>query len=137
MGTVYRGINAKISIGGIEVGCASEVSVDIDRELEEYFEIDTPFPYSLVEGTQRISGSLKHVWVNTYYLALLVRNPTSPSTILNEFALTFRANRDGSGPIIYLYNCKFNKVKVNIPQDGWLEEDYDFMALSAALGTGT
>jgi hypothetical protein len=134
---IYRGVNAKILIGGIEIGCASEASIDIDRDLEEYYEIDTPFPYALVEGAQKISGSLKHAWINIYYLALLVRNSVSPSYALNEFDLTFRANRDGTGPMIFLYNCKFNKVKINVPQDGWLDEDYSFVAKSVAIGTGT
>lgn len=134
MATVYKGWNAKIFIGNLadpptwtEIGCADSVSVDITANVESYYCIGSKDPYAIVEGNREITGSLSKAWVNTYYLNLLCGGT------LGEFHLLFKAGTSSGAPMVYLYNCKFESGSIDIPQDGFLTEDYDFRAKSIAV----
>lgn len=124
-----RGSDAKIKIGELEIGCASEVNVRINKEVEEYYSVENPL-VRLVEGAHKIEGSIRKAWVNTYYLRLLGMSEDGFSwDSSKEFTLEFRARRDIINPqTITLYNCRFTRSRISIPQSGWLEEEYDFIA---------
>jgi hypothetical protein len=136
MGKIFKSGTAKILINGIEVGC-SNVSIEINNSLEEYYGIEQITPNTIItEGTQEILGHIKRLWVNTYYLSLLGIN-ISPFSWNNNipFDLLLESSTDPSSPSLYLYNCRFKKATINIPVSGWLEEEYDFIAISATSST--
>lgn len=131
-GQVFKGWKAKILIGELEVGCCSNISVEIKENVEEYYGIERTTPFTMItEGTEEITGSLKHLWVNTYYLRLLGIGAVPFAWSNNvSFNLIIESSTDPSSPVLYLYNCRFNKARINIPVSGWIDEEYDFMALS-------
>lgn len=136
MAKIFQGFTAKIFIGNIQVGCCSHVSVEINDNVENYYGIERTTPETIItEGTQEISGHIKRLWVNTYYLSLLGMNVTPFSWGHNiSFDLLLESSADSSSPFLYLYNCRFKKATINIPVSGWIEEEYDFISLSSATG---
>jgi len=121
---VYKGWNVKIYKDGVQIGYCSSASVEVSTGLEPFFELGSRWATDLTEGNNEITGSFSKAWVNVDYLNLLVS-----STTLNEFDLCFETQSSGGG-VIYLYDCKFERGSVDIPQDGVLTEDYDFQASS-------
>lgn len=123
---VYKGWNVEIYFETTLLGYASEVRVDIDHSIEEYFPAGSRIAERLIEGPIKITGRLARAWVNVTYLSLL----TSTTTLI-DFDLKFRVGNDFT---LYLYDCKFNRGAISIPQDGILTEDYDFIALKVGVG---
>ena len=122
---VYRGWNAKIYFQGVEIGYVTEVRIEVDRSVEPYFEAFTRQASTVVEGPIQIMGRFRRAWVDVTYLSLLTSTET-----LSTFDLTVKVG--SRGPTVYLYNCKFKKGTITVPQDGFLTEDYDFFATSLA-----
>ena len=123
---VYKGWNAKIYKDDVEIGHADSASVEIATNLEAFYEIGGRQPTDLVEGNEEVTGSISKAWVNKAYLQLV-----TGSGSLTEFDLCFEI---GNGAVkLYCYDCKFERGAVDIPQDGFLKEDFDFRAKSVAL----
>jgi len=122
--TVYKGWNAKIYKDGVQIGLADSASVEIATNLEAYYEIGSRVPTDLVEGNQEVTGSISKAWIDTHYLALVTN-----STTLYEFNLCFEVGNMK----LYCYSCKFERGSIDIPQDGFLKEDYDFRAKEVAV----
>lgn len=122
---VYRGWNAKIYYEGVEIGYVTEVRIEIDHSVEPYFETFTRQASTLVEGPIQIMGKFRRAWVDVTYLSLLTSTES-----LSTFDLAVKVGT--RGPTVYLYNCKFKKGTIVVPQDGFLTEDYDFIATSLA-----
>lgn len=131
MTKVYRGHNAKILLDGLVIGSAKNVRVSIKENLEIYFGVDSPNVRKIIPGEIEIEGSLSKAWVNIYYLSLMGVCST-PFLWDNSktFDLIFQESETLGGCLIYLYNCRFYHTKISIPQDGWLEEDYDFISIT-------
>jgi len=127
---VYKGWNAKIYKDGLEIGLAESASVEIATNLEPFYEMGSRYAVELKEGNEEITGSISKAWIDTNYLDLLLV-PEGEST-LTDFDLCFEIA--GANSIcLYAYDCKFEKGSLDIPQDGFLKEDYDFRAESIAL----
>lgn len=133
MGTVFKGWNARLYIDDLEIACAESVSVDVSAGLESYYCIGSRFAYSVVPGNFEITGSMTHAWVNIYYLKLLGID-TIPPGLPAKFWMCFKASTDAGSPLVYLYNCMFEKGSLDIPTDGVLKESYDFRAESIWVG---
>ena len=137
---IFKGWNAGIYVRVSEgawqkVGQADSVSVEIATGVEPYYGIGTRIPETLVEGNEEITGSMSRAWVNVDYLALL----GAGGLALTAFDLVFKAGEtaNNTGPWIYVYDCKFENGTVDIPQDGFLTEDYDFRAISIHTQMGS
>lgn len=117
---VYTGRNAKILFQGEELGHAKNVTIEIDRSLEPYYEIFSRKASKILESTEMISGKLEKAWVDTTYLSLLTGGDT-----LSTFDLAVKVPGNA---ILHLYKCKFGKNSVPVPQDGFLMENYEFFA---------
>ena len=124
---VYKGWNAKIYKDGVQVGYSDSASVEIASNLEGFFELGSRTAVELTEGNEEISGSFSKAWIDKNYLSLV-----TSSGALTEFDLCFTL---GTGPDVYVYcyDCKFDKGSLDIPQDGFLKESYDFKAKTVAL----
>lgn len=127
-----RGWQAKATIlyDGIEIGtCFANVSISITQELETYYEIENPNVVKIIFGKQKVEGALKRAWLNTALLELMGLTITPFSWTSNlSFTLKVEANIPG-GPWLQLENCRLTKSSISIPQDGFLEEDYDFISI--------
>ena len=137
---VFKGWNARIFVrtgagAWQQVGQADSVSIEIATGVEPYYGIGTRIPETLVEGNEEITGSMSRAWVNVDYLALL----GAGGLALTAFDLVFQAGVVAGvpGPWIYVYDCKFETGSLDIPQDGFLTEDYDFRAISIHTEMGT
>lgn len=122
--TVLKGWNAKIYWDGVLLGYAESAKIDVATGLESFYEVGSKHAVDLVEGNEEVTGSFSKAWINGYYLGFV----SQPGlTSLSEFNLYFSI---GSGPscYVYCYNCKLEKGAIDIPQDGFLKEDYDFRA---------
>lgn len=128
MPSVYKGWNAKILKDGTEIGYAESASVEIATGVEAYYEIGSRAPATIVPGNQEVTGSLSRAWINKDYLALIVGTGS-----LTLFELVFKADNATGAPWIYCYDCLFETGSVDIPQDGFLTEDYDFRAKSIGV----
>jgi len=122
---VFRGWNAKLFKDEFEIGYVQEVRVDIDESLEAYFEAGNRIANRFIEGPLNITGRFSRAWINTDYISLIIG-----SGPLTEFDLAIEVN---TSMTLYLYDCKFKKGSVGIPQDGVLTEDYDFVATSVGI----
>jgi len=127
--TTYKGWNAKIYKEGVEIGYAESASVDIATNLEAFYQMGARQPVELKEGNEEVTGSISKAWIDSNYLKLV-----SPggSNALTDFTLCFAVGTSPSVQV-YCYNCKFEKGALDIPQDGFLKEDYDFRALTIAI----
>jgi hypothetical protein len=125
--TVFKGWNAKIYKDGVLVGYADSASVEIASNLEAFYHIGSRHAQDLVEGNEEVTGSFSKAWIDKNYLALV-----TATGALTEFTLCFGL---GTGPDVYVYCylCKFEKGALDIPQDGFLKEDYDFIAKSVTI----
>jgi len=123
--SVYKGWNAEIYKDGTKIGFAESASVEISTGVEPYYQIGSRAPATLVPGNQEVTGSISKAWINLDFLDLV----TGTST-MTSFDLVFKA--DPNGPWIYCYDCLFETGALDIPQDGFLTEDYDFRATSVA-----
>jgi len=125
---VYKGWNAKIYKDGMQVGYSDSASIEIATNLEAFYQLGSRMPVELSEGNEEVTGSFSKAWIDKNYLILV-----SPgNTVLTEFDLCFTL---GTGPDVYVYcyDCKFEKGSLDIPQDGFLKEDYDFRAKTVTL----
>lgn len=122
---VFKGWKAKILINGNEIGNCDAVSLEITTGVEPYYGIGSREPVTLVEGNEEITGTMSKVWVNKTYL-----NLCTGATGLTFFDLIFKAGEAAGSPWVYVYDCKFETGSLDIPQDGFLTEDYDFRAMS-------
>lgn len=126
---VYKGWNAKLYKDGGQIGYADSASIEIATNLEAFYELGARVPVELTEGNEEITGSFSKAWIDKTYLSLL-----SPGgvTALTEFDLCFTL---GAGPDVYVYayKCKFERGALDIPQDGFLKEDYDFRAKTVTI----
>lgn len=134
----FKGWQAKIFINDLEIGCCNHVSVDYSSSIEPYYEIENPnmIPITSIDqfGLIEISGSIERAWINIYYLRLLFGGDTL--TIPNaEFDMILQASDQAEAPVLYLYKCRFKKVNIKIPTNGWIEESFDFIANSAGTGS--
>lgn len=120
----YKGWNAKLYKDGCVIGSVKEVRVDIDHSLEYYFEAGTRVAATTIEGPMNIKGRMSRAWIDTTYLSLL-----NNSDVLDTFILYVTVG----SMTLFLYDCKFNKGSITVPQDGFLTEDYDFLATSFAI----
>lgn len=131
---VYKGWNAAILYNGSTIGFCDSASVEIATGVEPYYGIGYRQAQTLIEGNEEITGSISKAWINTDYLSLL-----SPggSTLLSEFTLIIKAGVGSGGPQVACYNCKFETGSIDVPQDGFLTEDYDFRAQSVVVETAS
>jgi len=132
MGTVYKGWNAKLFIDDLEIACAESASVDVASNMDAYYCIGSRFAFSIMPGNFEITGSITHAWVNIYYLSLL--GLSDPTAMPPKFKMVFKASTEVGAPMVYLYNCMFEKGSLDIPNDGVLKESYDFRAESIWVG---
>lgn len=129
---VYKGWNAKIYLNELSdpIGYADSASLEIATNLEGFYQLGARVPVDLTEGNEEITGSFSKAWINKYYIALV-----SPGgvTALTEFDLRFDVGTGDDTVHVYCYGCKFERGALDIPQDGFLKEDYDFRATSIGL----
>ena len=124
---LYKGWNAIILKNDTPIGYATNLEVNIDRALETYFEIQNRKAQRIVEGSASIVGKLTKAWIDTDFLTFLTGSGT-----LDYFDLKVQVGGT-DGMQLYLYDCKFAKGNINVPQDGFLTEDYDILALTFGL----
>lgn len=122
-----KGWNAKIYKDNFQIGYADSASVEIATNLEAFYELGSRQPIDLAEGNEEVTGSISKAWIDKNYLSLV-----TGAGVLTDFDLCFTM---GTGPDVYVYayDCKFEKGSLDIPQDGFLKEDYDFRAKTIAL----
>lgn len=130
MTKIYKGKDAKIYINDLEIGCASEVTLRITEDLEPYYGIENPIPDRLVPGSKQIEGTLSRVLVNTYYLNLLGINEEGFAW---NNSVTFDLKFKTQAKALYLYDCRFTKSRIDISQNAFLSESYDFIAKSLTV----
>lgn len=121
--TVYRGWNAKLYIQGQEVGYVTDVSIDIDTGLDPYFAAGKRVVETFIPGQLEITGSFSRAFINTTYLALV------SSLTIQSFDM--RLSIDNKN--IWLYGCRLESGSLDVPQDGIITEDYDFVASSIVV----
>lgn len=129
--TVVKGWSAEIYIDGGKVGQAQEINVDVDSSVEFYHIANDKIPARLIDGPIKIQGTMKRAWINSSYLSLI-----TGLTEMSYFDLTLKVKTPSSGAdltTLYLYDCKFNKGSVKVPQDGFLTSDMSFVALKATF----
>lgn len=134
--TIKRGTQAKILLPGkmivnnvpifieeTEIGCVSEMVVEISANLETLHTVESWSAQRFIEGNLKITGTIRRAWVNLFYLNLL--GITQEKGRWNEvlFDLLIKSGNN----ILYLRNCKFTSSDIRITSDGWLEEEYDFV----------
>jgi len=124
---VYKGWNAKLFKDGSQIGYADSASMEIATNLEAFYELGSRQPIDLTEGNEEVTGSFSRAWINKDYLNLVTSDGA-----LSDFDLCFTL---GPGPnlYVYCYGCKFETGALDIPQDGFLKEDYDFRAKTVYL----
>jgi hypothetical protein len=122
--TVYKGWRANLykkdNGSYYEIGYCEDVTVEVNQSLLEYYTVTSHIVQELVEGPIKITGSFKKAWVDINYLSLIFS-----STELNDFDLKVNI---GNAITLYIYDCKFAKGELSIPQDGIMKESYDFTA---------
>jgi hypothetical protein len=126
--TVYRGNTAHIYIkfgsdDQMELAVCKDVTVEIATGVEAYYSTSSISPSSLIDGPIQIAGKINQAWINIYYVGLIDNIP------LNEFTLCLHTDTVE----LYCYSCKFRKGSINIPQDGFVMEDYEFVAKTVAI----
>jgi len=116
---VLKGHRATLLYEGTEVGYVEDIRIEIDPSVEYYFPAMSREAPVEVEGPLMITGRFRRAWINVDYLSLL-----STSSSLNVFELKLYCDNFG----IIVKNCKLKKGTITIPQDGFIREDYDFVA---------
>lgn len=122
--SIYRGHQAKIYFNGTILGYVRNVTVNIERNLEEYYEFNNRKVRRIIEGVKLITGKIEKAWIDTNFLSLLGADQ------LPTFELVVKVPK---ALYLLLLNCKFSKGSVTIPQDGFLTESYEFLAESCVL----
>lgn len=128
---VVKGWSAEIYIDGGKVGQAQEINVDVDTSVEFYHTANDKIPARLLDGPIKIQGTMKRAWVDSNYLSLI-----TGTFEMSYFDLTLKVKNPSSGAdltTLYVYDCKFSKGSVKVPQDGFLTSDMSFVALKASF----
>ena len=127
--TIYKGWNATLYYGQLtpytQIGYAESASVEITSNVEPWFSLGSRITTDIAEGNEEITGSLSKAWIDKGYLMML-----TGAAGLTEFNLCFTVS---TAMKLYCYNCKFSRGSIDIPQDGFLKEDYDFIPKSIAV----
>lgn len=119
MTIVKKGINAFLFKDGDKIGTVQEVKITYQRDIEQYFSINSRTPPNTKKGKLLVSGSIKKAWIDSNLFALVCGN--SP---LKDF--TLKLELEGTCEV-FVYNCLFVKGSISVPQDGFLNEILDFI----------
>lgn len=127
MAKVYRGSDATIyfKIGGddrLEIVCCKDVTIEVNAGIEPYYSTSSTSPERLIDGPIQIAGKISRAWINIYYLELFKNIPDNFTICLHTPTVN-----------LYCYKCMFRKGSFNIPQDGFIMEDYEFVAKTIAI----
>jgi len=128
---IYKGHNAKIYFEKEELGFADSVTLEISSGLEAYYTIEKRSPHTLIPGPEEVTGTISRVWINLDLLDKVIGAEKLP-----RFEIVFIAENIEGAPYVVCENCVFETGIVSVPQDGFLREDYDFMAVSVIIGLG-
>jgi hypothetical protein len=128
MPTYYRGKDAKLYLGGTLLALAQSASVEINPNPERLFEVGSPIAVGIEMGNVEISGSISRIWYDQNTLKLLgLEGSTASPPVLSKFDLVFKSSPTGA-PVVSLHDCVVSTGSIDIPQDGWLMGDIDFLA---------
>jgi len=128
--TVYRGQYAEITPGGAasgKLGRAASWTIDITGNFEPYFEVGKRFAVDGLQGNLEVTGTISHVWLNVDLINLLLEETEG----LSSFSLMCYPSKPSAGdPYIYIKCAYPVSSSIDIPQDGWIMEDIDWVAIS-------
>lgn len=114
------------------VGRASSVSVEVSGGLERVYGIGERDPVVIKEGRREISGTVEKMFVDTtWYEAMAGTSGVQPNWQI-------RCNiGTGSDYTVVLQGVKFDTWSMDLPQDDYIVESIDFVALTIGTGTST
>ena len=121
---LYKGHNAIIKKDGSTIGYVTDIEINLDRSVEPYFSIQSRIASEFVEGVYVVNGRISKAWIDLLFLDLLQGTPELDSFELEVLLPTMK---------IKLENCKISKGSLRIPQDGFLSEEYDFIASTPSI----
>jgi len=124
-GSPSKGYTAKIYVEGIELGCANDVTIDYDRDLQEYFSIEERTPTALFEGKHKITVKIKKAVINTDLLELIIG-----TGVLTAFDLQIVAPTSA-----ITITVKPSHGRINVPQDGIISEEHEYIGTAITAST--
>ena len=131
---IYKGWKGKIKLGGVEVGDAASVSINVDQDTDEYLAIGNIFPIAIVPGALHITGTLERAWIDSGLIKLFGasgRN-TPAFTTFDIYAY----EQVTGGVYMYCYFCYLEKFSIDMPSDDFMKQTIDFKAAYFTYGGG-
>jgi hypothetical protein len=130
------------------VGRVSDVQVQVDTALKEFYEVGRRHPVSLSPGDIGISGSVGRAYVNGALLFLLLGRGVSPTAqaepyVQPTFSITLQLKdptRPANSLSLEIGGVKFQNWHYTLPEDEFVMENLRFKALTIRVldrdGTG-
>jgi hypothetical protein len=122
------------------VGRASNVEVHINSELKPFHEMGQRYPTELRPGNVNISGTIQRAYINGALLKLLLGDAATSRPAGTWVQPSFNIVLDVTNPAIptisstiTIFGVKFQNWNYGIPEDDFVMEKAEFLALWASV----
>jgi len=122
---IARGWRAKIKKDGIELDSCEHVTLDLNTNLELYWEAGEGIPKLLKEKELEITGTIGRFHKDSTLLDLVIP--------LTKFDLILQRSTTPGDPVIYLYDCYLLSSRIDYEVKDFSKEEFNFIATSISL----
>lgn len=113
-----------------KIAKAQSLTLDIGSGAEEVYEVGSRIPIELVVRNQTLSGTLSRLFFDKKLVDML----SGSRLLTGEFFVYAKGSDDVGSPYIYVFGCKSVTGSLDIPQDGNLMFDLDFIGKTFTNG---
>ncbi|MFH1860605.1 MAG: hypothetical protein ABH870_06300 [bacterium] len=134
-----EGKKAKEILDGYElttVGRATSVEVRVTSDLKPFHELGQRYPTELRPGNVNVTGTIQRAYINGALLKLLLGEAAGsrPAGTWTQPSFNIVLNLDnpatpGASNILTIHGVKFSNWSYGIPEDDFIMEKAEFMAL--------
>lgn len=132
---MFKGFEGKILINGDVVGRVESFSVNVNNNLDRFFEVGNRVAAELKEGNFEVAGSISSGFINKAKLELAIGNDGVSMVAdgrVPEFTLTGKLTNSNTGnaEAVVLKGVKVGTWSFEIGASDWIMEDIDFDAIN-------
>ena len=137
---MFKGFEGTILLNGDPVGRVETFSVDINNNLDRFFEVGSRIAAELKEGNFEVSGSINSGFINKAKLELAIGNDgitmvkqgrIPEMTLLGKLV----NSNTGKAEWVTLKGVKFGTWSFEIGASDWVMENVDFDAINIQRGS--
>jgi len=125
---VFKGIDGKIEINGVEVGYVQRCTAEVNNNAAPYFEYGEKYAHDIYTGNHQVEGTIERFWVNKEMLEYATG---SGGVLPAKFNLAFypAGSSDSNKPYAIISGVQINTASIEMSAEDFATEKTDFLAI--------